>query len=106
ILSMLAKNMLNRRLFTVEVREEEPTADEINEIKATLAEKTGIPIDDAHYLMSVDCIQKDMYDITDDHIDVLYKDGTIKDIAEASEILNVELLSKKICKYYLSYQRI
>ena len=46
------------------------------------------------------------YDITDDHIDVLYKDGTIKDIAEASEILNVELLSKKICKYYLSYQRI
>ena len=106
ILSMLAKDMLNRHLFTIEVREEEPTADEIREIKATLAEKTGIPIDDAHYLTSVDRIQKDMYDITDDHIDVLYKDGTIKDIAEASEILNVELLSKKICKYYLSYQRI
>ena len=106
ILSMLAKDMLNRHLFTIEVREEEPTADEIREIKATIAEKKGIPIDDAHYLISVDRIQKDMYDITDDHIDVLYKDGTIKDIAEASEILNVELLSKKICKYYLSYQRI
>lgn len=106
ILSMLAKNLLNRCLFTVEVREEKPTIEEINEIKTTLAEKTGISIDEAHFLMSLDCIQKDMYDITDDHIDVLYKDGSIKDIAEASEILNIELLSKKICKYYLSYQRI
>lgn len=36
-----------------------------------------------------------MYDINDDHISILYKDGTIKDIAEASELLNVDLLSKK-----------
>ena len=41
----------------------------------------------------------------DDHISILYKDGTIKDITEASEILNISLLSKKICKYYLCYQR-
>ena len=30
----------------------------------------------------------------------------IKDISEASELLNVQLLSKKIRKYYLCYQRI
>jgi hypothetical protein len=46
-----------------------------------------------------------MYDVNDDNIDILYKDGSIKDIAEASEILNVSLLSKKIRKYYLCYQR-
>lgn len=46
-----------------------------------------------------------MYDINDDKIAILYKDGTLKDISEASEILNVELLSKKISKYYLCYQR-
>ena len=55
--------------------------------------------------MSVNRIQKDMYSIDDDSIDILYKDGSIKDISEASEILNVALLSKKIRKYYLCYQR-
>lgn len=47
-----------------------------------------------------------MYDIHEDHISILSKDGTMKDITEASEILNVELLSKKICKYYFCYHRI
>ena len=46
-----------------------------------------------------------MYDVNDDNIDILYKDGTIKDITEVSEILNVSLLSKKIRKYYLCYHR-
>lgn len=36
-----------------------------------------------------------MYDVTDDRISILYKDGSIKDISEASELLNVALLSKK-----------
>ena len=66
----------------------------------------GIDREDAHYLMSVNTIQKDMYSVDDDSIGILYKDGTIRDIAEASEILNVALLSKKIRKYYLCYQRI
>jgi len=46
-----------------------------------------------------------MYNPADDSIRILYKDGTAKDIAEVSEILNVQLLSKKIRKYYLCYQR-
>ena len=60
---------------------------------------------DTNYLISVKTVQKDMYDINDDHISILYKDGTCKDIADASEILNIALLSKKIRKYYLCYQR-
>ena len=56
--------------------------------------------------LSENATKKDMYDVNDDHIDILFKDGSIKDIAEASEILNIQLLSKKICKYYLCYQRI
>ncbi len=57
-------------------------------------------------MMSLNTIQKDMYSVDDDSIDILYKDGTIRDITNASEILNVALLSKKIRKYYFCYQRI
>ena len=105
ILSTLATDMLDRRIFKVEVLEEEPTPEQINKLQMNLAKNLGIDKADAHYLISLNTIQKDMYAVDDDSIDILYKDGTIKDISEASEILNVALLSKKIRKYYLCYQR-
>ncbi|MBF1500439.1 MAG: phosphohydrolase, partial [Prevotella pallens] len=66
----------------------------------------GVTEEDSSYLMQIDTVQKDMYDINDDRISILSKDGSLKDITEASEILNVELLSKKIRKYYFCYHRI
>jgi HD superfamily phosphohydrolase len=105
ILSLLASNLINRRLFRVEVQEEPISEERIDELLNEIARQAGIDKADAHYLMSINRIEKDMYDVHDDHIDILYKDNTTKDIAEASEILNVSLLSKKIRKYYLCYQR-
>ena len=106
ILSTLATDMLDRHIFKVEVHDEPVSRERIDAIEAEISEKIGIDVKDAHYLTSLNTIQKDMYSIDDDSIDILYKDGTIKDISEASEILNVALLSKKIRKYYLCYQRI
>ena len=106
ILSTLATDMTDRHLFKVEVTEERPEDDYLQEKMHQIAVSMGIPEEDAHYLLTLTEIGKDMYDPEDDSIGILYKDGTVKDIAEASEILNVQLLSKKIRKYYLCYQRI
>ena len=106
ILSTLATDMLDRCIFNVEVLDEPPTPERLAEIRSKIAQHMDIAEQDADYLMSLNTIQKDMYSVDDDSIDILYKDGTIRDITEASEILNVALLSKKIRKYYLCYQRI
>ena len=105
ILSTLATDMTDRHLFKVEVTEERPSDDYLQEKMRQIAESMSIPEEDAHYLLTLTEIGKDMYNPEDDSIGILYKDGTVKDIAEASEILNVHLLSKKIRKYYLCYQR-
>ena len=105
ILSTLATDMLDRRIFKVEVLEEMPSNERIEELKRTIAQKMDIDYEDAHYMMSLNTIQKDMYNVDDDKIQILYKNGEIRDISEASELLNVQLLSKKIRKYYLCYQR-
>ena len=105
ILSTLAKDMLDRRIFKVEVHEEPIAEERIQELHEMIAKNLQIPLADAHYLMSVNTISKDMYNVEDDNISILYKDGTIRDISQASELLNVQLLSKKIRKYYLCYQR-
>lgn len=105
ILSLLATDFVNRQLFKVEVHDEPISEEEQIAIQQKLAKEANISFEDAKYLMSVNTIQKDMYDVNDEKIGILFKDGTIKDIAEASDLLNIALLSKKIRKYYLCYQR-
>ena len=106
ILSTLATDMTDRHLFKVEVTESRPDDEYMNQIARRIACEMNIPLSDTHYLMTLTEIGKDMYNPDDDTIGILYKDGTVRDISEASEILNVQLLSKKIRKYYLCYQRI
>lgn len=106
ILSTLATDMTDRHLFKVEVTESRPDDEYMNQIARCIANEMNIPLSDTHYLMTLTEIGKDMYNPDDDTIGILYKDGTVRDISEASEILNVQLLSKKIRKYYLCYQRI
>ena len=106
ILSTLATDMLNRHIFKVEVNETPVGEERITDIAANIASKMDISDEEARrYMMSINTIQKDMYNVEDDSITILYKDGSMKDISEASELLNVQLLSKKIRKYYLCYQR-
>ncbi len=105
VLSLLARNMVSRQTFKVEVHEQPISEERIQMLEDTLMQETGVNRDEVKYLYHISTIQKDMYDLDDDHITILYKDGSMKDITEASEILNVSLLSKKIRKYYLCYHR-
>ncbi len=105
ILSTLATDMTDRRLFKVEVSEDRPSDEHLDEIANHIAQNMNIAYEDTHYMMSLTEIGKDMYNPGDDSIGILYKDDQVKDISDASEILNVQLLSKKIRKYYLCYQR-
>ena len=105
VLAILANNLINRRIFQVEINDQPFPQERVNNIRKEIAQHYNLTQTEADYLMSLSEIRKDMYDVNDDHIDILYKDGTIKDIAEASDILNIALLSKKICKYYLCFQR-
>lgn len=107
ILSTLSADMVERRIFKVEVYDEPIPEERIETISKEISSKMGISVNDAKtYMMNVSEIQKDMYDTNDDSITILYKDDVTKDISDASELLNVQLLSKKIRKYYLCYQRI
>ena len=106
ILSTLATDMLDRHLFKSDVSEEPFAEADIAQKAAHIADAMGIsPADARRYMMSTGTMQKDMYSVDDDSIDILYKDGTIRNILDASEILNVQLLSRKVRKHFLCYHR-
>ena len=106
VLSTLSLGMINRNIFKVENSAEPIGEDRIKELTLQISQQLGITLSEANYFVSTPSIEKNMYDPADDSIDIIYKDGTIKNIAEASDMLNNSLLSKKVKKYYLCYQRL
>ncbi len=105
VLSTLSQGMVNRKLLKVEISSKPFKKERKNELIAQISKKLNISLSDAHYFVSTPGIEKNMYNPADDSIDILYKDGTIKNIAEASDMLNISLLSKKAKKYYICYYR-
>ncbi|MCI5814682.1 MAG: HD domain-containing protein [Bacteroidales bacterium] len=104
-LSTLSTGMVNRQLFKVEVASEPFSEERLRPLREAVGRHLHIPASEAHYFVSTPQIAKNMYDPADDSIEILYNDGSTKNIADASDMLNISLLSRKVRKYYLCYLR-
>jgi len=106
VLSKLSDCLVNRKLFKIEITNEPLPPSHIHKYVEKYMNEFGINEYEASYFCSSDVIYTNMYNEADDSIDILYNDGTIKDISEASDMLNIQLLSKKVEKHYFSYLKI
>lgn len=105
VLSVLSDGMVNRKLFKIDIREERVDEEKVATRIAAYIKRFNITAREAAYFLSSDILTTDMYNEEDDSIDIVYKSGEVKDISKASDMLNVELLSKKVQKYYFAYLR-
>lgn len=105
VLRTLSHGMVDRLIFKVEVSNEPFDIERINSIKQAIEKRLNLTAHEADYLVSYTRIERNMYNPADDSIDILYNDGTTRTVAEASDMLNISLLSKKVKKYYLCYLR-
>lgn len=106
VLSTLSLGMINRNVFKVEISPAPISEERKKELTLQISQQLNISLSEANYFVSTPSIEKNMYESADDSIDIIYKDGTVKNIAEASDMLNISLLSKKVKKYYICYHRL
>lgn len=107
VLSKLSYNFTNRKLFKSIIFEtEEKLQKAKEEIRHKISKKLQLTTQEANYFIGEETVYTDTYNSTDDTIEILYKDGTTKDIAEASDMLNIQVLTKKVTKKYLFYQQL
>ena len=106
ILSRLASELMDRKLYEVETSDQ-PFADEyIRSKREEIMSALNVSDADADYFMSQTVAKKNMYDMDDDSIAILFNDGTLRDITEVSDLIDINQLSHKKSKYYLCYERI
>jgi HD superfamily phosphohydrolase len=105
VLSLLSASLVNRDLFTVHLDNDPFEPGEVEKIRRKVADHLSISFEDAGYLVMSDSVSNFAYSDLDDRISILDKRGNIRDIAEASDMLNISVLSKTIRKYFLCYPR-
>ena len=70
-----------------------------------MTDRMRIPIEDAERFVITGSIVNNAYDPKQDRIELLYKDGSLRDIAEASDNLGIAALSTPVTKWYLGWPR-
>lgn len=106
VLSALSKSFINRQLFRGELLDAPLTDAQKKELNQTYAKALGLTEEEAQYMWSEHVSTSNTYSEKADSIDILYSDGRVRDIAEASEILDLESLTRKPIKRYIFKYRI
>ncbi|HOK52632.1 MAG TPA: phosphohydrolase, partial [Bacteroidales bacterium] len=105
VLSMLCQQMNNRRLYKIELHNQPIDPVRIQQLRKRVAEQLHFSEEEAEYFVFEGTVWSDTYSVVDDRISILYNDGHLVDISEASDMLNIQVLSKIVKKYTLCYPK-
>jgi HD superfamily phosphohydrolase len=105
VLSQLCRMLMQRNLYHVEITNEPANKKLIERLNSNALKKYPIAKEEVAYFVFTDVITNNAYQADDGSIRILMKDGTIKDITEASDNSNLQALAKTVKKYILCYTK-
>lgn len=101
VLRELCQCFTNRRLFKGKLLDQPLSQEQVEALSEQYVERFGINKADAHYFFVEHVSTSNTYSEKGEAIGILYKDGMVKDIADASDMLSMESLTFKPQKRYL-----
>ena len=105
ILSSLCKSLVNRNLYKIDIRKNPFSKAEVDEHLKELAGTAGIRGKEASYFIFTDSIKNNAYNPKKDKINLLFRNGEIKDIAAAADQLNINALTEEVVKHFICYPK-
>ncbi|MCX6337008.1 MAG: HD domain-containing protein [Bacteroidetes bacterium] len=102
ILSLLCTRLLNRELHHTRIQSSEFNDSLITEHESRLMKEYNISASEIKYLCFTGEASNTLYQTIDERINILFKDGTVKDISMIDNALIQQNLSAPIKKFYLS----
>jgi HD superfamily phosphohydrolase len=105
ILSTLCNMLRNRKLPKIVLQNSPFDKTTVESYKFMVADNLEITMDEANYFVYTDSVQNKAYSANNFHINILFKNGQVLDIAEASDQYNIDSLTKLVTKYFLCFVR-
>ena len=101
VLSVLCECFANRQLFKGQLLESSLTEEEREALRNEYVTRFGVSKAEADYFFVEHVSTSNTYSENGEAIGILFKDGSVRDIANASDMLNMETLTYKPQKRYL-----
>ncbi|HZF99408.1 MAG TPA: HD domain-containing protein [Chitinophagales bacterium] len=104
VLSFLATGIVQRRLFKAAFSKQAFSEDELEVYRKRILKTFGWATkEDLEFLLVHDTSRNSAYNKQTEKIYILFKDGKLLDISEASDQLNISVLSEPVVKYYVCF---
>ena len=105
VLSQLSKTIIKRKLFKIKINEAEFSNEKLEEKRQKFAIKHNLSAHEASYFVFTGSISNLAYNQSKENIKLLRKDGSLIDVAQASDQLHIKALSEKVVKYFQCYPK-
>ena len=106
VLSELCNGFIKRKLLKIRISDEKVSQSKIRELEQKLKDRSRISENEIAYFISQGKLTNIAYRSNDQPIRVRFKDGSIKEVAEASDQLNLKALTQPVDKYYYCYPKV
>ncbi len=103
VLSILCAALVNRKLFKIKLQTEPFDENQIIEKKRKVKASLNISNEEADYFVFRGEAINTMYNPFDERINILFKNGDVKDISAVDNALIHQTLSKQVKKFYICY---
>jgi HD superfamily phosphohydrolase len=105
ILSTLCRGLVDRKLYKAKLQADSFDSSLVNEKKKELTQRFGISNEEAHYFVFTGEAINTTYNPEDERINILFKDGSVKDISKVDNALIHQHLATPVKKQYICYLR-
>ena len=102
VISMLSSAVLDRNLLKLRIQNEPIAAEEVAEKREQTARQLGLSLEDTTFLVFTGVAENSLYNPHDEKINILYKDGTVRDISQVDSPLIHQHISQPVKKFYIS----
>jgi HD superfamily phosphohydrolase len=105
VLSILAKQLINRSLFRVDFLDEPLSSAQLSDLRKSAMNRYQVSLEESEYFVFEGQISNSAYSNSESKINVLLRDGSLLDLAEASDQLNIDTLTKIVTKHFICYPK-
>ena len=103
VLSVLSRLLIERKLFKVKLQSEPFDPEWVEALKNNVCKKLAIDKGDCNYFVFSGETANTTYDPSFEMINILFKDGTVRDISQVDHALIQQTLSSPEKKFYICY---
>jgi uncharacterized protein len=105
VLSTLCRFLVDRNLLKIKLQSEPFQPEQVQEIRERVCREMGISAEESAYFVFDGAATNTTYNIEDERINILFKDGTVRDISQVDNALIHKTLASQVKKFYLCYRK-